>query len=522
HRFYVRWQEHKLMHQAQLALDKNDFRWATLAAQRAYSVDPSSVDACRTLSEIAERQGNIEAIEWRRRALALAPASRPDRLALAKTALRFSKPQIAAKTLAEAPVRQRDHADYQATAAHLALVQDDIPAAGKHLREAVRLAPDDPHRALELAEFQLRSGDGAQREAGRAAAQRLQENPQVQLDAFHILIDDALHHGDESTSVELAKKLEALPEATVDDRLLALGILRQFKDPGFTAALSRLEAESAGSGEQATKLINWMNSHGLALLAIDWSRQLPNDFLGNVAFRFALADAYVRLRDWAALRELLRRGSWDQAESLRLALEAKAARETGDTAGFEKNWAAAVARAGGESARLQALQTLAFQWNWPGKAVALLWKMADKEETEKEALQALYNYYAKERDTTGLYRTLTRLIDVVPGDLTVENNFAQISLLLKAGPERALALAREVHAKQPQNAAFASTYAFALYQKGDLPGALKVMSRLSPEQLRDPSVAAYYGVLLAAAGKKAEAMKFLDEAGKAALLPEEE
>ena len=79
HRFYVRWQEHKLMRQAHVAFDKNDLRWAAMAAQRAYAVEPRSVDACRTLGAIAEKQNSTEALDWRRRVIALDPTSMPDR-----------------------------------------------------------------------------------------------------------------------------------------------------------------------------------------------------------------------------------------------------------------------------------------------------------------------------------------------------------------------------------------------------------------------------------------------------------
>src|SRR5206468_1521583 len=95
HRFYVRWQEHKLMRQAHVAFDKNDLRWATMAAQRAYAVEPKSADACRTLAAIAERQNSPEAIDWRRRVVALDPNSTLDRIALVESALRFEQPAIA-------------------------------------------------------------------------------------------------------------------------------------------------------------------------------------------------------------------------------------------------------------------------------------------------------------------------------------------------------------------------------------------------------------------------------------------
>jgi len=48
------------------------------------------------------------------------------------------------------------------------------------------------------------------------------------------------------------------------------------------------------------------------------------------------------------------------------------------------------------------------------------------------------------------------------------------------------------------------------------------MSQLTPDQLHDPSVAAYYGILLAAAGQNDAATEYFGRAEKAKLLPEEE
>src|SRR6266404_6606990 len=125
-RFYVRWQERKLMWQAHVAFDKNDLRWAAMAAQRAYAVDPQSADACRTLAAIAEKQHSAEAIDWRRRVIALDPTSMPDRIALVEGALHFEQPAIAAEALAHVPPAQQNDARYHSTAAHLALTKKDF------------------------------------------------------------------------------------------------------------------------------------------------------------------------------------------------------------------------------------------------------------------------------------------------------------------------------------------------------------------------------------------------------------
>ena len=47
------------------------------------------------------------------------------------------------------------------------------------------------------------------------------------------------------------------------------------------------------------------------------------------------------------------------------------------------------------------------------------------------------------------------------------------------------------------------------------------METLSPAMLNDPSVAGYYGAILAAAGQKEKARTYLDRTTGAQLLPEE-
>lgn len=522
HRFYVEWQEHKLMRQAHVAYDKNDLRWAAMAAQRAYAVKPESADACRTLAAIAERQNSPEAIDWRRRVVVLNPNSMPDQVALAESALRLEQPAIAIRALAQVPEAQQNDPRFHSTAAHVAQIRKDLVAAEQHLTTAARLAPNDPERQLELAEFQLHSDDPGKRQVGRALTERLKSDPKTRLDAFRLLIDDAGRQRHDSASIELAREFEELADATFADRLAALGVLHGLNAPAFTASLTRREAESIQSVDKAVALINWMNRHGLALLAIDWSKQLPPEMLGNLPLRFALADSYLRLNDWGALQTILERGSWDRAEPIRRALQAKAARETGDDSGFEKNWLAAVAATEGDWASLNRLQAIAFQWNWSEKATAVLWMLAENRDAQREALQTLYRFYTAQQDTAGLYRTLSRLITVIPHDPILRNNFAQVSLLLKTETSQARGIAQDLYKAHPESAAYASTYAFALFRSGDVKGALKIMNQLRPEQLHDPSVAAYFAILLAASGQQGAAAEYFDLAAKARLLPEEE
>ncbi|MDQ3116582.1 MAG: hypothetical protein M3Q86_08255 [Verrucomicrobiota bacterium] len=140
----------------------------------------------------------------------------------------------------------------------------------------------------------------------------------------------------------------------------------------------------------------------------------------------------------------------------------------------------------------------------------MLWQLADQPRSQWTALRALFQLYREERDTRGLYRALLRWAKLKPDDRAVQNNVAQLSLLLGADIAKARDAARPLHEKEPQNPAFASTYAFALSRAGDTGGALRVFQRLSPAQLDDPPIALYYGVILVGSNRRLEATRYLD------------
>jgi Flp pilus assembly protein TadD len=160
-------------------------------------------------------------------------------------------------------------------------------------------------------------------------------------------------------------------------------------------------------------------------------------------------------------------------------------------------------------------------WDWQKETLELLWALTKHPETQFEALEALYQRYTEAADTPGLHRVLVRLAELMPEDARIQNNLAQVSLLLNVDVQRARKLAADLYSKEGSNPGYASTYAFALYTKGDLNGALEVMNGLNGAQLHEPSLAAYYGIFLAAAGYTAKAREYLKVAASAKLLPEE-
>ena len=194
---------------------------------------------------------------------------------------------------------------------------------------------------------------------------------------------------------------------------------------------------------------------------------------------------------------------------MRHAYLALALRGQNKTVDADKEWALAEKQASVQPALLSLLTRATSEWRWEKEWRELLWNLTKYPETQFEAMQNLYQKYSNDGDTAGLYRVLIRLVELVSDDERIQNNFAQVCLLLNADVERARKLAEHLYQKERTNPAYASTYAYALYIKGDTKGALKIIGALNETQLREPSIAAYYGVLLAAGGNAQDAREYL-------------
>jgi Flp pilus assembly protein TadD len=522
HHYYTHWQIHRVMREAHSAVERGEDRRATIAALRVVDLDAANAEACRLLAQLAEKYNDVSAMEWRRRIAEIEPGLVQNKIDLARTALKFNRISSANEALQKLRPEEKQSEEYHAIAARVALAARDWPSAESHLRAAVDVATEKAAPRLELALFLLRSRDTNKQSEGRAIAQELLGNAKAGAEAARNLIPDAVRRRDNAAAMRLGQQLITFDGATFADRLLYLSILKGVDQAQFTSYLTTVENEAAADPEKAVQLLSWMRGQGLAILGIEWLNHLPRKIANDLKVRIASAELYVHVRDWPQLQNLAMTTDWAQFEFVRLAILARVARETGHENGFETHWASAVRVAGTNAEALWLLEQNAAAWGWKKHAADLLWKLAADPNEQRTALETLYSYCKDERDAGGLYRVLLRMTSLAPGDDDVRNNLAQVSLLLKVETPRATATARELYEKAPNNSLFASTYAFALQQNGNLPEALKVMSHFKPVELRNPSVAMYYGILLAAAGKKEEAAQYLTAAEPERLFPEEQ
>ena len=518
---FHKWQERHLVRRAAGFLSGGDTKTASISARRALQLNSESAEAARMLAEIAEKAADGTELTWRRRVVELQPDSVDDALALVRIALRANDLATAEKTLHDVRDKAQQTPAYHAALGRLAEMREKRAESEAHWAKAAELAPDETGYQLALAMVQLGSTDEAKRSTARDVLERLRSDPKRRTAATRaLIIDGANRREDPERLRELAAELQSYDEAAFSDRLLYLEILRQLKDPGFGEYLAKLQNDALARPADLASLLTWMGNQNPAD-AVEFSSTMPAETLAKWPVPLAVAEAYTKAEDWAGLQQVIGGSNWAAFQFLRHAYLARAFRGEEQQTAADREWARAQKAASENPQALLMLARTVSGWGWQNETLELLWALSKGHETRKEALQLLYQHYAKTGDTPGVYRVLLRSAEIAPDDLMVQNNLAHVSLLLDADPERARKIAAELAAKEPTNAAYVSTYAFSLYARGDFEAALQTMEQLTQEQLQAPPIAAYYGIILAAAGQKERAREYLERGTKAFLLPEE-
>lgn len=515
------WQQRRLVAEANALVNQGDYRRASLDARRLLQINPRSAEGCRILAKLAEKAGSRAALDWRRRVMELGEATPNDLILLARAAVRFDDRGTVDVALSKLPESAKETAEYHALLADIALTARDGVEMEKQLSEAARLEPANKDYAMRLAALRLGAGDREIRENGKQTLVEMQNDPLLRREATRYLAEDALRQNRTLAAMELARQLDSFPDKTFADRLVLLTALDAAKDNGFAAFLNEMKSSSADDPERASALLTWLNMHNRATDAIAWSGALPPGVLGQKLVQIALSDAYVASKDWNGLLKLVRAGNWGTVDFLRNAIQARALREMGNDPESAAQWNEALKKIAADPKQALLLAETVEKWGWLNEAIDLLWLVAKDPAKGNDALQVLYRHFSQTGDAENLYRVMLHQTEFRPNDRNVQNNFAQLSLLLNLNADRGQKAAREVYESDPKNPAYVSTYAFALYTQGDVKKALKTLETLSPDQLHKPEIAAYYGIVLAAAGDRARAPEFLDLGEKAQLLPQE-
>jgi hypothetical protein len=243
--------------------------------------------------------------------------------------------------------------------------------------------------------------------------------------------------------------------------------------------------------------------------------------LDQIPVQIALSQGYLQNQKWMPMLKVAMQGNWSSLEYLRLAMISKAWSQLGGAGLAESSWNQAMSLATRNRETMFRLLHLTDSLQLPEQRRSLLAQVVEKFPEERWADQELERLYFEKGETLALYQLYAILNKRYPSELAYQNNLAATALLLNKNVAESRQWAVTACEKYPTNSSVATTYAFALHLQGRDKQGLAVLQKLASEELSKPSVAIYYGLLLASAGKIDEAKSWLNLAAQGRLLPEE-
>jgi predicted Zn-dependent protease len=547
YRGYRVWNNNHLMSLGHEFLAKSDKRNAVLAVQKVLRSDPNNLDAIRVMAQITDASRSPSALLWRSRVVELDPHSLQDRIALAQTALAMRDYASATNALEGVDPAGKETAAYHNIAGAVDAAANKFDEAKTHFLDASRLDPQNPAPQLNLAVVRLHGTNALELEEARTALQRLASNPtnsSLRCQALRELTVDAMSHKHEDTALVLSRQLMQETNSAFTDKILLLEVLLETRNADFKPMLANFQRDAAPNSSKIYELATWEMAKTPPGDTLAWLRSLPMNTQTNQPTTLLVTEGFAASKDWRGLQVWLEKQNWGELEFLRHAFMSRALRgqELTDTAKTE--WEQALNSAQGQKRSLimllglssnpdnvalngqkqsfVMLLRLAAQWNWVNEVEELLWTIVNRYPQEKWATDALTRILFAGGQTRSLMQLFTQELKRTPSDLAAKNNLAMTALLLNAKEFKPNDLAREVCQQDPTNASYVSTYAYSLLiQKKGLE-AQKIIERLKPQELQDPVIAGYYGLILRANGEKTKARTYLDISAKAKMLPEEQ
>jgi predicted Zn-dependent protease len=520
---YQHLKEKHAVAQAQIFFSKGDYLNAWLSVRQALLVNSNNVQACLIMAKLSDAAHSPATLDALQRVVKLSPAI-TNKLLLASAGLRYQGPPypLTSQVLDDLSASAAGVPDFHIVSAELDLSLHRMTEAETQFEAACQLEPTNRLFQLNLAVIRLGSTNSTAADDARAKLKQFSGDANLGSPALRSLIADRLLHDDAPGALDYSTQLLANAQATLNDRLQNLGILKRVQSSALTTQLNALQRDAATNATMAAQTASWMEANGFLSETVSWLKTLPASIQTQTPVRLAFVDCYLNSTNWQGLRNLTSSGDWGEMDFLRLAFSSHAWSELGEPLAADGHWRSAVSEAGERLGALTALLELANRWQLPRAREDLLWRILQRFPDARWAQDSLERFYFDAGNTTGLYQLYKKQLPRSPQNLGLKSNLAATALLLKTNLTQACQWSAEIYAQAPTNADVVSTYAYALHLQGRNQEGLAALQKLKPLQLEQRSVALYYGVLLSVMGKASEAAPYLQIARtKGQLLPEE-
>lgn len=490
-------------------LATGDVRSALLMLQQTVQLYPENVNARRMLAEYYLTVGSAQSVAAWRDVVEQEPGVDANYLSLAEAALAFGDEATVREAIGRVSAPGKQTVPYHRIVAGLALRTHDGAGLRSELAELERLEPGNSRMQFNLAAVDSGSADPVQAKAAREKLEEMARGDSDRIRATLQLIQLVAGRHYNVTMLELAQRI--LPVAPLDpDKLSA-------------AFAAHMQAQPKPSPADAADLIRWLTAHGLAVEALAWIEGLPAETLGARPVELARATAAIHAKDWRALESALRGGAWGpvRPDLIDSAFAANKLRASGEAKAMN-SWDLAVDQATGSLAGLRFLDNLGIALSWPTARDHVLWRMGRDFPKETGAWQVLALGAEAKGDSAGLAKVYDGWLLAEPGNPAVQSSRAIMGVIRGEvmGESRAY-LERAVAQPRPLIEEVAA-WAWLETQAGRRAPALKRLDGIQQRISVSPRACLFYGVLLAEAGRRAEARLYLKRAeGQPKLLPEE-
>ena len=511
-RGYAGWKAEKALARAREFLKQGRSGEAMISLQTSLLANPKNPAALRVMAEALEQGGSELALSYRRRVVEAAPHDSQGLIDLAICALRFSHPAIASGALEQLPESDRHRADYLDAHAMLLASAGDADGARKCYEEVVLRFPQTRFAKtaeLNLAQFWIDDPTSEDPKRAVALLEELASDPNVGLEALRLLVRRSMQHEDAEGAFAYSYRMLGMQGTRIEDDIRVLDLMKTLGCPLYGTMLVWMEASGDGDANRIGSVAKWMLDREGPEEAMKFLNRFPKEKLQVKPLPIVLAECYQRMNDWPALQGLLAGQDWGAFNAQRNAMLSTAYRNQKNDRLAALSWKSAMLAAHDRPGALGSLARLAISEKRTDDAVEALWNIPMSDPEYGAAQKRLFIYYRERNDAPGLLRLVERTLNERPNDPAVKMTVGTLLLVTGNQPQRALKLVREVYQANPKPVRTAAVYAYGVYLENPCAQtaaeAARILDARSAEDKAADDCLPYYGLILTACGRYAEA-----------------